>query len=177
MGNRPPNEEGTGRFRLTRDRRSIGILDLTTTTTTTTTARRHHASAKRNKRRKPAADDDDDRWEALRLYLDCFFNNMLPIEMLCSAPLRLQKIVSKKKKTKNKKETAISLVDSTRGVEFPLDVVVHRPTNNNNNDKEQQQPPPLFLLEVWSILLVLMEYVRPKDYCLVALIDVSLGEF
>jgi hypothetical protein len=54
MGNRPPNEEGTGRFPLTPERRAIGLIDLTkivTTTTTTTTTRR--TGAKGNKRHKP----------------------------------------------------------------------------------------------------------------------------
>ena len=121
MGKREPNAQGTGRAKLTSQRRRLGLLNL---------AKRTMGS---------------DRLRRLNLFLEAF----LGLEPVQSASTGLSVRASK---------NSASIIDSTAGVSFPL-----RLFRNG-------------CVDVFSVFDVLVEYVAPSDFNLLAVVEQPLGE-
>lgn len=97
--------------------------------------------------------NDNRLTDRLSLFLESFFDNQIKVHR-SKAPLRFVE--------GTKDRDPPSIIDGKEQIEFPL-------TNScaDNGD---------VLVDVWSILDVLMEYVGKNEYSLVALVDIGIGE-
>eukprot|EP00581_Thalassiosira_minuscula_P003510 CAMPEP_0183745918 /NCGR_PEP_ID=MMETSP0737-20130205/66482_1 /TAXON_ID=385413 /ORGANISM="Thalassiosira miniscula, Strain CCMP1093" /LENGTH=402 /DNA_ID=CAMNT_0025981597 /DNA_START=2178 /DNA_END=3386 /DNA_ORIENTATION=- len=157
MANREPNAEGTGRFVLSSSRRTIGLLDLTTQ------EKKENAKGTAETNNKNRSSDsghgvlENDRTSRLATFLEAYLGLSVSIRTGRAEGITLRT-------TKGGKR-GCRIDDRKRGLSFPLSLL-----------RESGRGGRCFV-DVFSIFDVAVEYLRPTEYSLLVLMDVSLGEW
>lgn len=162
MGKRQPNRMGTGRFKLTKQRKTLGFMHIKEEhPPTSSIGNKEKGGGKRRKVKSTNGVLTDA--SALGRWLKDYF--CVDLDIVSTTLILKREASSNTNNNKGICTPSWALVDETRGLEFPIRSWASADSPNSDG-----------ILDVFSLFDIMTEYVKKSHYSLLWAVEADLGE-